>query len=269
MAYVINPDGTVDLIEVEYDSYGNMRPKRSYESSKPSFQSSAIKSSSTSSRKRKKIKKATSFPPQGNSTKVVESTPPLKEQHATTKKTARIITKQSIEKFFIRKKNLRQRVTHEDLMRASIVLKSSLLKYFMQKYDEYKEYCLNMGWGPKIVKTKKKKVKKSKKQKHSVVDVSRKDTHNPTGKTIADIATFSALKDSLADSEVVYNRRSSRTPVYSYARDRFGRVQERDSFNEEKRNEFKQAQKHQRNYDYSSYDAEDDHDSYYDSGSFD
>ena len=31
----------------------------------------------------------------------------------------------------------------------------------------------------------------------------------------------------------------SRHPVYGYARDRFGRVQERDSFNEDRRNEYR------------------------------
>lgn len=63
-------------------------------------------------------------------------------------------------------------------------------------------------------------------------------------------------------------RCASRHPQYGYARDRYGRVQERDSFNENRRNEFEQAQKYQSNYDYSSYDAEDDHDSYYDTDGY-
>lgn len=61
---------------------------------------------------------------------------------------------------------------------------------------------------------------------------------------------------------------ASRHPKYGYARDRYGRAQERDSFNEEGRNEFGQAQRYQSNYDYSSYDAEDDHDSYYDTDGY-
>lgn len=58
---------------------------------------------------------------------------------------------------------------------------------------------------------------------------------------------------------------NSRKPKYGYARDIYGRVQERDSLDEEWRNEFKQAQMRQSNYDYSSYDANDDHDGCYSS----
>ena len=57
--------------------------------------------------------------------------------------------------------------------------------------------------------------------------------------------------------------RPARPPKYAYARDRYGRVQERDSFNEEKKNEFYVAQNRQRNYDYSSYDSNDDNDGAY------
>ena len=88
--------------------------------------------------------------------------------------------------------------------------------------------------------------------------------HNSSGNTIGEIATFSTIKDSLVDSDVIYKRNGpSRPPKYGYARDYFGRVQERDSFNEEKKNEFKQAQNKQSRYDYSNYDAEDDHDGVY------
>ena len=30
MAYVINPDGTIKVVDVEYDSAGNMRLKKKY-----------------------------------------------------------------------------------------------------------------------------------------------------------------------------------------------------------------------------------------------
>ena len=56
---------------------------------------------------------------------------------------------------------------------------------------------------------------------------------------------------------------ASRKPKYGYARDRYGRVQERDSYNEDRRNEFYTASNSQKNYDYSSYDADDDHDGAY------
>ena len=79
------------------------------------------------------------------------------------------------------------------------------------------------------------------------------------------------MKGALPGNDIINGRSiygASRQPKYGYARDRYGRVQERDSFNEDRKNEFKLAQKQHQNYDYSSYDAEDDHDSYYDSGSF-
>ena len=43
-----------------------------------------------------------------------------------------------------------------------------------------------------------------------------------------------------------------RNPKYGYTRDIFGRVQERDSYNENLRNDFHAAQSHQMDYDYSS-----------------
>lgn len=56
---------------------------------------------------------------------------------------------------------------------------------------------------------------------------------------------------------------ASRKPKYGYARDRFGRVQKGDMFDEERTNEFRQAQNWQNHYDYSSYDANDDNDGAY------
>jgi hypothetical protein len=56
---------------------------------------------------------------------------------------------------------------------------------------------------------------------------------------------------------------ASRQPKYGYARDRYGRIQERDHYNEDRHNEFKKAQNDQRNYDYSDYDVNDDHDGAY------
>lgn len=58
-------------------------------------------------------------------------------------------------------------------------------------------------------------------------------------------------------------------PKYGYARDYFGRIIERDVFDEDRGDENWSARTRQQNYDYSSFDPEDDHDSYYDEGSFD
>ncbi len=72
----------------------------------------------------------------------------------------------------------------------------------------------------------------------------------------------------MSDSDVIYKSTSKRHPQAGYARDYFGRVQKRDLLNEDNKNEFKQSQNRQFYYDYSNYDKEDDHDSYYDSGSY-
>lgn len=55
----------------------------------------------------------------------------------------------------------------------------------------------------------------------------------------------------------------ARKPKYGYARDYFGRVQERDIFDEERGGENWQAHRFQQSYDYSSFDEEDDNESYY------
>lgn len=275
MAYVINPDGTITTVEADYDRYGNLKPKINSELLNEQvihYKSNTAPDTKTVVGKRsasKKKKNKTTSPSQVN--KVVEANQTFRKQDAIKRKKIRIITRQSIEKYFIKKRNLHQIVTHEDIMRASIVLKSSLLNYFMEKYEQYKEYCLSMGWGAKIplIKKVKKKKKKSKKKNKEGIISTKNISSNPSCNTIGEIAKFSTMKDSMKDSDIIYKRNGpSRPPKYGYARDYFGRVQERNSFNEDKKNEFKQSQKSQSKYDYSSYDAEDDHDSYYDYGGY-
>lgn len=55
----------------------------------------------------------------------------------------------------------------------------------------------------------------------------------------------------------------ARKPKYGYARDYFGRVLERDILNEERGDENWQSYVRQQSYDYSSYDAEDENESYF------
>jgi hypothetical protein len=50
----------------------------------------------------------------------------------------------------------------------------------------------------------------------------------------------------------------AKKPIYGYARNRYGNILERDSYNEDLHNEIYQAEEMQRNYDYSLYDSEDD-----------
>ena len=86
------------------------------------------------------------------------------------------------------------------------------------------------------------------------------------GFSSGETATFNPLNKRTPDGDMVNGKSlfgASRKPQYGYARDRYGRVQERDSFNEERRNEFHQSQQHQKNYDYSNFDENDDHDGAY------
>ena len=136
----------------------------------------------------------------------------------------------------------------------------------MQQYEQYKEYCRAMGWGQKTPNPNKGKKNMNTSQKRGNQASSKQYNRNSPKNTLEDIATFSKLKDSMSDSDVIYKSTSKRHPQAGYARDYFGRVQKRDLLNEDKNNEFKKSQNRQSNYDYSNYDKEDDHDSYYDSG---
>lgn len=51
---------------------------------------------------------------------------------------------------------------------------------------------------------------------------------------------------------------AGRKPKYGYARNIYGNIQERDSYNEDSYNEIYQNEIRQRDYDYSSHDVEDD-----------
>ncbi len=203
MAFVINPDGTITTVDVDWDPNGNLRPKKDY----GEFKSSYTFLSSTSNKKVKTEKQ--------------------------------------------KKRNKKDVI-------SPISTKSN---------SDTKEKVLSSNNNNlnKNNKKNKKNKNKNKKEKGSI----HRSEHNSLKNTIGDIATFSYLKDSLSNSDIFYrNSNVSRHPAFGYARDKFGRVQERDSFNEEIDNEFKQAQQHQTGYDYSNYDAEDDHDSYYDSEAY-
>ena len=270
MAYVVNPDGTVTFIEVKEDRFGNLKPTGSYDLLEQSNKSAVGYSSYTPpkpKKKRKKCKRNAYYANETNSEVTVSKQSTDKPVQSTVKN-PRIITRQSIENFFKRKKEQRQLVTAEDVIRATSKLKGNLLYYFMQQYEQYKEYCLTMGWGQKTTHSNKGKKDLNTPKKRVNKTSSKQYTHNTPKNTLEDIATFSKLKDSMSDSDVIYKSTSKRHPQAGYARDYFGRVQKRDLLNEDKNNEFKKSQNRQTNYDYSNYDKEDDHDSYYDSGSY-
>ena len=283
MAYVINPDGTITTVPADYDRNGNLSIKRGYSFSEgvgnqnyytpttaPKQQSSRKKPS-----RKKKVAKTTApsknydtpttAPTQQSSwntpsskKKVTNTTAPSEKKvsktillgesssssssmptyqiHAKRKKRKPpyFVSKAEVNFFFddiIAKQKV---LTREKFKEIRVTLNIGLAIYFTNCYKKYLEQYSH-DEEPSIKKSKK---GKKAKQKHT-----KKENSIPTAQS--------------------YPHHPGRKPVYGYARDRFGRVQERDSFNEEKRNEFYQATNSQRRYDYSSYDANDDHDGAY------
>ncbi len=270
MAYVVNPDGTVTFIEVKEDRFGNLKPTGSYDLLEQPNKSAVGYSNYTPpkpKKKRKKCKRNAYYSNETNS-EVTETKPSSDKPSPSPVKSPRIITRQSIQNFFNKKKAHRQPVTIEEVLKAQSKLQDNLLAFFMQQYEQYNEYCRTMGWGQKPSNPNKGKKKMNTPKKRGNHASSKQYNHNAPKNTLEDIATFSKLKDSMTDSDVIYKSTSKRHPQAGYARDYFGRVQKRDLLNEEKDNEFKKSQNRQSNYDYSNYDKEDDHDSYYDSGSY-
>ena len=178
-----------------------------------------------------------------------------------------VITRQSISDYFSRKKASHQAISKGAYLNATSKLKGKLLDYFLECYNTHQEYCREMGWEtgklPKYKKKDKQQVK---------INTPIQNSHYSSGNTLSDIATISSLKDSSSANSINHERTllsASRQPKYGYARDRYGRIQERDKYDEERINDFKHAHKQQANYDYSNYDENDDHDSFYDNKGYD
>lgn len=265
MAIVINPDGTVSTIEVDHDAYGNIRPKMPQDiaekpSGKPYMSSSQKKDVIYPKLQKKKHKKVVSSTSHESQDNPVIST--------------KVVTKQSIDRFFAYIKSHHQRITENEYTKTLNMLEGEVRDYYKQRYLEYKiehspKPAITISTKPTEGKKKKKKNKQNKQLKKEAP--AKQFISRNSGFTIAEIASFSSLKGALPGNDIINGRSiygASRQPKYGYARDRYGRVQERDSFNEDRKNEFKLAQSQHKNYDYSNYDAEDDHDSYYDNGGY-
>ena len=265
MAIVINPDGTVSTIETTHDQYGNIRPKIDSEVMKD--QEIHYNKNTISEKKENKgyVYPTYSVSKKYKKKKNISKAIPPKKQKA-------FISYTEIDMFFRDRMASNKYVGIDEYERIKNSLTEDLRRYFASKYLYY------LDW----VKPKKKRKKRTtfKKPKEPINNTVKKKTvvhevraekkyHNShSGYSIGDIATFGSLKEKYASSQDFEVRtsnppRPARAPKYAYARDRYGRVQERDSFNEEKRNEFYTAQNRQKHYDYSSYDANDDHDGAY------
>lgn len=260
MAFVINPDGTISTVETEYDRYGNVKPKINCDLLKEQ----EIKYNSNLAPKTEKAK-----------AKTISSKKKSSVSRNKLSKGEIFISTAEIELFFKDRIATRRGISIEESHRIANALTKELREYFIYRYNKYLEYGERKHGGFrerssfKKPKNKKKPTKK-KKSPQVIKDVyKRQATHS--GFTLGEIATFSPLNKQTPDGDMVNDRSllgASRKPKYGYARDRYGRVQERDSFNEERKNEFKQSQKRQSSYDYSDFDADDDHDSYYDSSRY-
>lgn len=258
MAIVINPDGTVSTIETTHDQYGNLRPKIDSEVMKDQeihYNKNTISETNQ--------KKGYVYPTSSSSSKKTVREPALFKRPI-------FLTTGQIDSFFSRLIASGKWLGSNKFQRIKNTLATKLQIYFASKYEYYKEQIYGLEEAMRRTTFKKPKVKKKKnkdKNRHQVKEVT--VHHNShAGFTIGDVATFGSLKENIASSQDFEVRtsnppRPARAPKYAYARDRYGRVQERDSFNEEKRNEFYVAQKRQSHYDYSSYDVNDDNDGAY------
>ena len=289
MAIVINPDGTVSTIETTHDQYGNLRAKIDSDLMKEQTVEYNKNTISVSKEKSGYIY------PTGTVTKKyrhkvnISQTTEVKRQYFFVKTI-------QIDKFFNRLLNSGKWLSPEIYQKTKESLSDTLQPYFASKYQEYLEQRKKQGVAipnqatPQTTKKQRKqqvrqqqieeleeamkrttfskpKVKKKKKIPQFVKEVKAK-YGSSTANTIGEIATFGTLKEKYASSQDFDVRtsnppRPARAPKYAYARHRYGRVQERDSFNEEKRNEFYVAHNRQKNYDYSNYDANDDNDGAY------
>lgn len=254
MAFVINPDGTITTVEADYDRYGNLKPKINCEA----LNDQVIKYNSNN----------TTINANGN--KSVSKKKKLRVSRSSSTKKLLFISTAEIELFFKDRIATKRGVSTKEYIEITDVLPKGLRDYFISRYKRYLGYDREIVDDPRKRKSFKKpknkqKAAKKKKVPHEVKDVYINHSYS-SGFTLGEIATFSALRKRTPDGDMVNGRSlldASRKPKYGYARDRYGRVQERDSFNEERSNEFSNAQNHQKKYDYSSYDENDDHDGAY------
>lgn len=269
MAIVINSDGTVSTIETTHDQYGNIRPKMPTDNSTAPAESVSNRATNTiNSSRQREIH--TIYPTEYATKPKVKVSPnkPKSKQVAKPKQTKpRYIftTIGEINEFFKKRRLNGREVLFIEFSNISELLPNCLKNYFKKRYLEYKEHLSHVM----TIKSRELAEKIQQQKPKKEVQQKGKNSHpRSSGFTLGDILSSSskqALYASSSDFDVRTSNppKPARPPQYAYARDRYGRVQERDCFNEEKKNEFYVAQNRQRNYDYSSYDDNDDSDGAY------
>lgn len=279
MAIVINPDGTVSTVDVYYNRDGSIKGiKTPFSTDKDYIPKSSP--AYTIPRKKKKAKKRsnpstpTINPKTENSSNVIVAPKPTTKQSTfiTSSKKVKKEDKPNkpvveraaeapslkpyfssiveIDQYITDKKNKEQTIALSEYLKIRKSLPGALCNYFTSKCKAYFIYCKEMSKKMMETATAKKK-KKNKNKKNKKISNGVPSTSRRIQASKADVDNGSSFGGFI------------KKPKFGYARDKYGRVQERDSFNEEKKNEFFTAQNRQRNYDYSSYDANDDNDGAY------
>lgn len=308
MAYIINPDGTIKVVDVKYDSYGNvvLRDFSQLESttttSRKSHKTDHFLASRSKKKKKKKIEPSKDFLKDAMECITRIQTDEVKkdsvkkvvvlgedETYSGTLFDSSVkdsLLKSRIDEFINKRKQQNRIITSNEYRTILKRLNVECKLYFIEEFSKYKAYCEQRGLyqleehlktqGDFISMPRENSVKHRNLKENDNQKGKKKGKHKPSssesyvtrnyGQSLADIATFSSLKKTTPESDYIQGRSvngASRQPKYGYARDRYGRVQERDRLDEDRYNEFSQAQNHNKNYDYSDYDSNDDHDGAY------
>lgn len=236
MAYFVNPDGTITPVNVAYNSDGSLKIVHPYKSD---FQYDGINYEKNKSSKKSKKNKSKNKNRQKY--RKVETS----KVYATTKES-----------------NIKSNEKEIDNPNSTIVktqsqkidLSDMSIRDILKGFDISSKTISSVFPSPPKIDQGRRKRKRKKKNKNKDNKVNNYNKHN--------LYASSAISYDEASNFV----HKGNKPKYAYARDIFGRIKEKDHFNEDRKNEFEQAKKKQSNYDYSNFDIEDDNDGAY--GSF-
>lgn len=274
MAYIFNPDGTISTLDVKYDAAGNIIAKKDFSDLGRSEAEKELDRRCNSRIKEYRIPKKTTIPKRKTRDHaVVNRISEIMDKSMT----ACLVTCDDIDEFFASVAKIGTSISEKEYQTILSKLSDEQKAYFKKARQRYIASQINrisddisrLKDRVHIFSEKKKKKKEKKKEKIIIKqkeDLQGKATRS--GNTLMDIATVSTFQKGGSIDDTIWGRSinsASRKPKYGYARDRYGRIQERDHLDEDRRNEFKQAQRRQSNYDYSSYDSNDDHDGAYSS----
>lgn len=232
MAYFVNPDGTITPADVSYNSDGSIHIVQQYESD---FHNDGVNYRMHKSKYSHKHK----IKNKNNKNRIVEPS----------KVNTNIVN--------VKTESIEKEVKNPDLkivkkLSQKVDLSDMSVRQLLKGFDiKSKTISSDFPSPPEIDKGRR---KRKLKKKHNNKD-NKVITHKKHNKYASSVISF--------DEASIFVRKGNK-PKFAYARDRFGRIQERDHFNEERKNEFEQGRRKQSNYDYSNFDINDDNDGAYD-----